>query len=118
MTESSDEIGLVWFRRDLRLDDNPAWAAATSSRGLRGARVRDRPAPARSRRPVPTSPAVATLQALDYSLAEFGGRLLVRIGDPAKVVPETVAKLGVDTVFWNADVTPYAVARDARSPRR
>ena len=20
--------GLVWFRRDLRLDDNPAWAAA------------------------------------------------------------------------------------------
>jgi deoxyribodipyrimidine photo-lyase len=52
------------------------------------------------------------LQALDYSLAEFGGRLLVRIGDPAKVVPETVAKLGVETVFWNADVTPYSVARD------
>ena len=25
---SSDEIGLVWVRRDLRLDDNPAWAAA------------------------------------------------------------------------------------------
>ena len=22
--------GLVWFRRDLRLDDNPAWARATS----------------------------------------------------------------------------------------
>ena len=21
--------GLVWFRRDLRLDDNPAWSAAT-----------------------------------------------------------------------------------------
>ena len=23
--------GLVWFRRDLRLSDNPAWAAATAS---------------------------------------------------------------------------------------
>ena len=22
---------LVWFRRDLRLDDNPAWAAATAA---------------------------------------------------------------------------------------
>jgi deoxyribodipyrimidine photo-lyase len=26
----SSTSGLVWFRRDLRLDDNPAWAAATS----------------------------------------------------------------------------------------
>ncbi len=23
--------GVVWFRRDLRLEDNPAWAAATSA---------------------------------------------------------------------------------------
>ena len=54
------------------------------------------------------------MQALDYALAQFGGRLLVRIGDPARVVPETVAKLGVDTVYWNADVTPFAVG--PRSP--
>ncbi len=25
-----DDLGVVWFRRDLRLDDNPAWAAATA----------------------------------------------------------------------------------------
>ena len=31
MTAPSDKIGLVWFRRDLRLDYNPAWAAATSN---------------------------------------------------------------------------------------
>ncbi|MDH3683236.1 MAG: deoxyribodipyrimidine photo-lyase, partial [Acidimicrobiia bacterium] len=26
-----DGAGVVWFRRDLRLDDNPAWAAATEA---------------------------------------------------------------------------------------
>ncbi|MGZ4784137.1 MAG: deoxyribodipyrimidine photo-lyase, partial [Acidimicrobiales bacterium] len=112
MTASSEQIGLVWFRRDLRLDDNPAWAAATSNRAfvvplfVIDPRLIDGAGPFRRRQ------LLATVQALDYSLAQFGGRLLVRIGDPARVVPETVAKLGVDTVYWNADVTPFAVARD------
>ncbi len=112
MTASSEKIGLVWFRRDLRLDDNPAWAEATSSRAfvvplfVIDPRLLDGAGPFRRRQ------LLATVQALDYSLAQFGGRLLVRIGDPARVVPETVAKLGVDTVYWNADVTPFAVTRD------
>ena len=28
--------GLVWFRKDLRLTDNPAWAAATAARASTG----------------------------------------------------------------------------------
>jgi len=112
MTAPSDKIGLVWFRRDLRLDDNPAWAAATSNHAfvvplfVIDPRLLNGAGPFRRRQ------LLATVQALDYSLAQFGGRLLVRIGDPARAVPETVAKLGVDTVYWNADVTPFAVARD------
>ena len=85
MTASSDEIGLVWFRRDLRLDDNPAWAAATSERTRSSCplfvidpRLLDRAGPFRRRQ------LLATLQALDYALAELGGRLLVRIGDPGQ----------------------------------
>ena len=27
------DLGIAWFRRDLRLDDNPAWAAATAEHG-------------------------------------------------------------------------------------
>jgi deoxyribodipyrimidine photo-lyase len=114
MTDATERIGLVWFRRDLRLDDNPAWAAATSSRAfvvplfVIDPRLLERAGPFRRRQ------LIANLQALDYSLAELGGRLLVRIGDPAEVVPETIAKLEVDTAHWNADVTPYAVGRDRR----
>ena len=88
MTASSDEIGLVWFRRDLRLDDNPAWAAATSQHAVRRAAVRHRPPPAR-RGPARSVAASSwpRSQALDYALAERGGRLLVRIGDPVRARP-------------------------------
>lgn len=38
----------------------------------------------------------------------------MRRGDPAEVVPEEGARTGSERVYWNADVTPSAVARDAR----
>jgi deoxyribodipyrimidine photo-lyase len=110
----SDEIGLMWFRRDLRLDDNPAWAAATSNHPfvvplfVLDPRLLDVAGPYGRRQ------LLATLQALDYALAQLGGRLLVRIGDPVRVVPETVAALGVAAVHLNADVTPYATTRDEK----
>lgn len=110
----SDEIGLVWFRRDLRLDDNPAWAAATSHHRfvvplfVIDPRLLSAVGPFRRRQ------LLATLQALDYTLAESGGRLLVRIGDPVRLVPETAAALSVGSIYWNNDVSPYAVTRDAK----
>jgi len=103
----------MWFRRDLRLNDNPAWAAATASH----ARVTplyvldDRlllPAGRYRRRQL-----LANLHALDASLAEAGGRLLVRRGDPRTVVAQEAARLQAASAYWNADVTPYAVERDA-----
>jgi deoxyribodipyrimidine photo-lyase len=114
MSVSSSEIGLVWFRRDLRLDDNPAWSAATSERRfvvplfVLDRTLLNRAGPFRRRQ------LLATVQALDYALAQFGGRLLVRIGDPVRVVPETANQLGVGAVYWNADVTPYATTRDGK----
>lgn len=110
---TSDEIGLVWFRRDLRIDDNPAWAAATSERKyvvplyVIDRRILDHVGPYRRRQ------LIANLQALDYDLAErLGGRLLVRFGDPARLVPEAASVFGVGGVYWNADVSPFATARD------
>lgn len=109
-----DELGIAWFRRDLRLDDNPAWAAATASHrrvlalyvvdpvllGAAGARRAAR--------------LLGDVAALDRALAEVGGRLHVRIGDPAEVVPAEAAARGAAAVHANADVTPYARTRDDR----
>jgi deoxyribodipyrimidine photo-lyase len=113
MTTPSDEIGLMWFRRDLRLDDNPAWAAATSERQFVAPLYVIDPRLLATAGPYRRRQLLATLQALDYSLAGEGGRLLVRIGDPARLVPETIATLGVGGAYWNADVTPFSTVRDA-----
>ncbi len=111
----SDQIGLVWFRRDLRLRDNPAWAAATQERDaviplyVLDPRLLATAGPYRRRY------LIASLQALDYDLFEnFGGRLLVRIGDPAALVPEAVDVLQAGSVYLNGDTTPFAVRRDGR----
>ena len=114
MTEPSNEIGLVWFRRDLRLDDNPAWAAATSQRKFVVPLYVIDPRLLRTAGPFRRRQLLATLQALDYSLAEHGGRLLVRVGEPEHLVADVASTLGVSRVYWNADVTPFATTRDRR----
>ncbi len=101
---------IVWFRRDLRLRDNPAWAAATTAHDhvralfILDRRLWDHAGPHRGPQ------LVAHLEALDQALAAAGGRLQVRHGDPATLVPE----LADGPVYWNADYSPFAAGRDAR----
>jgi deoxyribodipyrimidine photo-lyase len=106
-------LAICWFRRDLRLDDNPAWAAATSEHDrvvplfVVDPGLLDRAGPRRAAR------LLGDVAALDERLHEHGGRLLVRIGDPRRIVPEEAAGRGARAVHANADVTPYAAERDA-----
>lgn len=109
----SGTSGLVWFRRDLRLDDNPAWAAATSEHDRVTALYVIDPAlfeRASARR---RSRLLGDLRALDSLLEHQGGRLLTRIGDPRSVVPFEVDRLDVSAVHLNRDVTPYSTERDS-----
>ncbi|MCC5953723.1 MAG: deoxyribodipyrimidine photo-lyase [Acidimicrobiia bacterium] len=108
-------MGLVWFRRDLRLDDNPAWAAATSERDFVVALYVIDPRLMAVAGPFRRRQLIANLQAFDYDLFErTGGRLVVRSGDPVDVVPETAARLGCGSAYWNDDVTPFSTWRDQR----
>ncbi|MGY6500326.1 MAG: cryptochrome/photolyase family protein [Acidimicrobiales bacterium] len=100
---------VMWFRRDLRLSDNPALVEAVAA----GDEVLalfvlddDLWGPAGANR---RSFMVGCLRALDDDL---GGRLVVRHGDPAEVVPAVAAEVGVDTVFASEDFGPYGRRRD------
>lgn len=105
--------GIVWFRKDLRLRDNPAWTAATRDHervialfvvdpGLWD-RVSDRR----------VALIAGHLRKLDESLRERGGRLRIELGNPRQVIPAVVAATGATKVAANADVTQYAKNRDA-----
>jgi len=107
---------LVWFRRDLRLDDH-----AALHRALRHARqvwcvfVFDTTLldalPRADRRVEFIWHSVAEL---DRLLRERGGGLLVRHGDPRAEITALARALHVQAVHVNRDYEPAAVARDAR----
>lgn len=102
---------IVWFRRDARLDDNPALASASAEGPVCALFVIDPALYDRcslNRRNL----LVAGLADLDRSISDHGGRLRVERGDPSVVVPEVAKDLGVETVHVNSEVTPFGKTRD------
>ena len=100
---------MVWFRRDLRLEDHPAIAAAHAQGEVVPVFVVDPLLVAGS-----GSPRLAYMSAALHSLdAQLGGGLVVRHGDPADVIPQLAAETRADTVFVSRDFGPYGRRRDA-----
>ncbi len=104
--------GLMWFRRDFRVDDNPALDAATAAHDEVVACFVVDPVPRGTAGPMRWRQLVGFLGALDDELAERGGRLVIVEGDPAEKVPRLVRELGAETVHISADATPYSRRRD------
>jgi deoxyribodipyrimidine photo-lyase len=106
----------MWFRRDLRLADQPALAAAAAASADRvvGLFVLD-PVLVRSSGAPRLAYLVDSLAALDASIGE---RLVVRIGDPVDVVAATAAEVGASTVFVSRDHGPYGRRRDTEVAAR
>jgi deoxyribodipyrimidine photo-lyase len=106
---------LVWFRQDLRLQDNPALHAAVARGGpIIPVYIFEETAEGR------WSMGAASrwwlhhsLLALDGALHERDLRLIVKRGDAAALVRELVASTGAVAVYWNRCYEPAAVARDA-----
>lgn len=102
---------LIWFRRDLRLDDNPAWANATIDHdAVEGVFVLDERLLAGAGE-LRRSLLLDNVRALDEQLRALGGRLTIVHGSPEAVIPELSGRH--DAVYWNRDYTPFARRRDA-----
>ncbi|MBN1346292.1 MAG: deoxyribodipyrimidine photo-lyase [Phycisphaerae bacterium] len=107
---------IVWFRQDLRLDDNPALDEAVR----RGGAV------------IPTyiwapdaegdwPPGAAgrwwlhqSLASLEKGLRGLGSRLVIRRGDPLDVLRDLVGQAGAEAVYWNRRYEPAADGHDER----
>jgi deoxyribodipyrimidine photo-lyase len=110
------DTAIVWFRRDLRVDDLPALAHAC--------REHERIVPlfvldpgllrGRFRSPGRTAWLLECLAALDGELRARGARLAVRHGRPETEVRRVAREAGAATVHVSDDVTGFARSRDAR----
>jgi deoxyribodipyrimidine photo-lyase len=104
----------MWFRRDLRLDDNPALLAALDAARADGdGRVVPLfvvdPVLWDAAGPVRRAYLVASLRALDDTLDDC---LLLQHGRPADAVALVAAAAGATSVHVAADFGPYGSARD------
>ena len=103
---------IVWFRRDLRLEDNPAWAAATEAHDEIVPALVIEPALLDTAGPHRRRAFLTAAEALDRSITELGGRLHVRIGDPVRILPALAEEADAAAVYANADVSRWAQRRD------
>ncbi|MBI2812880.1 MAG: deoxyribodipyrimidine photo-lyase [Opitutae bacterium] len=107
-------VTIVWFRQDLRLQDNPALAAALKRGGailpvyiLDTAADGDWPAGGASRWWLHHS-----LASLAGSLRERGSRLLLAAGESGVVLRALLTQTRATAVYWNRRYEPAIIARD------
>jgi len=106
----SGDVRMLWFRRDLRLQDLPALAdAAADGAEVFACYVLDPRLTA--------SAGPRRLQFLYDSLRELrqalDGRLFVTRGNPRTRIPAIAKAVGASSVHISADVTPYGTRRDS-----
>jgi deoxyribodipyrimidine photo-lyase len=99
---------LLWFRRDLRLGDHPALAAAAEEHDVLACFVLDPR--------LEKSSGQRRLQYLGDSLRrlcdDLDGRLLVVRGQPERRIPLIAKEIGASSVHISADFTPFGRKRD------
>ncbi|MFN5828047.1 MAG: deoxyribodipyrimidine photo-lyase, partial [Rhodobacterales bacterium] len=102
---------ILWFRRDLRLDDHPMLAAAAASgRPLIPLFILD---------PETKGQGAAALWRLGLAVASFAGtlerigsRLILRRGPAPEVLDALIAETGAGAVHWTRAYDPPSRARD------
>ncbi|NDJ84335.1 MAG: deoxyribodipyrimidine photo-lyase [Chloroflexi bacterium] len=105
---------LMWFRRDLRLNDNLALQAVAESGAtivpifVLDPAILKSPNTGASR----LSFLLKALRALDEALQRHGSRLWVAHGDPALVLAHLVERFDATALYFNHDYSPYARQRD------
>ena len=106
---------IVWFRRDLRLTDNPALRAALAAGAVLPVYIHD-PAGEGAWAPGAASRwwLHHSLAALESALAGLGSRLVIRRGDSLEHLLAIARESGAVAVHWNRLYEPAAVARDTR----
>lgn len=109
-----DSVSIVWFRRDLRLDDHPALHEALS-RGnpIIPLFIWD---PDYEKPWIPGSASrswlMQSLGCLDQELKKKGSRLIFRQGSTLNVLNDIIASSRVRTILWHRRCEPAVAARD------
>lgn len=109
-------VSILWFRHDLRLEDNPALAAALGAGGTVLPVFIWAPEEEGAWTPGAASRwwLHQSLASLDGALRQLGNRLILRQGPTAEALSALIKETGAAAVFWNRRYEPTAIERDTR----
>ncbi|MBX2881598.1 MAG: DNA photolyase family protein [Granulosicoccus sp.] len=116
MSARVETLGIVWFRQDLRLADNPALLDAHRQCDKVIALFIDDPMD-QTVGQLGAASKVWLYHALctfNQSLEQAGGKLLVLRGDPLTLLTELIASSGATRVCWNRCYDPLTRRRDEK----
>lgn len=102
----------MWFRNDLRLEMNPAWAAATRDNDTVIPVVIIDSALLASVGSFRRDLFLANVNALDRELRELGGELSIAVGDPRTLVPAICEAVSADQLCFNRSTSAFGRTRD------
>ncbi|MEN7343394.1 MAG: deoxyribodipyrimidine photo-lyase [Pseudomonadota bacterium] len=108
------DIAIVWFRRDLRLADNPALQAALDAAdSIIPLYIDDRESDDSWRQGEASDWWLHhSLASLTDALLNVGATLTIRQGDALDTLRQLINTTGATAVFWNRLYEPFAIARD------
>ncbi|WP_071798960.1 cryptochrome/photolyase family protein [Natronohydrobacter thiooxidans] len=102
---------LLWFRRDLRLSDHPAFtAAAASGRPVIPVFLCDQVVEGLGA--APKWRLGLGVEAFAQRLEGIGARLILRRGDALAALQALIAETGATAVWWGRQYDPVQIARD------
>lgn len=115
MERTEHTVGIVWFRQDLRLSDNPALTAACRECDQIIPLFIDDPLE-QTLTQVGASSRVwlhHSLNALQQSLQEKGCQLFLAQGESLDVLKALIKESGANRIFWNRCYDPVTIERDS-----
>jgi deoxyribodipyrimidine photo-lyase len=104
-------ISVCWFRKDLRLNDNPAWSSACAAGPVIPIFVFE-PSLLESSSQQKKDVLFSNLKALQIDLESIGGYLLTLNGPSIEVLPTLLSDWKATSLHFNKDHAPAAKERD------
>ena len=121
MPDQKNAAAIVWFRRDLRLTDNPALEAALATGQKLILLYLLEEAQADSTRPLGGASnwwLDKSLRQLARDISDLGGDLTLRRGRAEDVIPALMKQTKAKNIFWNRRYEQPARDRDAALKKR
>ena len=103
---------IVWFRKDLRLSDNPALFEASQQGEILPIYILEDDDSSWCLGAAQKWWLYNSLKNLDSDLRQNNSKLILRKGNPLSIISQLVKDVKADAVFWNRCYEPNSIQRD------